>query len=214
MGEQNMGKVWQTAGVARREFAEMIEGLDESQLEAETWCTGWTPKHVLGHLTWLAGAPLPAFFLEIIVNKFDFDAASMSAAKKAVQQQSVEEMVKSLKERATAPAKVPTFPEGLTVTDVAVHTLDVRWALGLDGELDKTVLEDSLRFLTSDAKAQKVLGAPNLDGLVFEATDTGFAAGSGKRVSGTGGAIITAIMGRPTLEKLEGDGVAELRSRL
>ncbi len=209
-----MGKVWETAGVARTEFAEMIETLDEGQLAADTWCAGWTPKHVLAHLVGFVDVPLPKFFFNIARNKFDFDAASVAAAEKAVQERTVDDMVKSLKAKATQSSKLPSFPEGLTVADVAVHTQDVRRGLGLEGQLDDGVLAGALTFLTTDPKAQKIFEIPNLDGLSFEATDTGFTSGSGQQISGAGDAIITALMGRPTLDELEGEGVAELRNRL
>ena len=209
-----MGKEWEVAGTARRDFAELIESLDDKQLEAETWCEGWTPKHVLAHLVGFVDVSLPKFFFNIARNKFNFDAASVAAANKAVDERTVDEMVASLKAKSTQASKLPSFPEGLTVADVAVHTQDVRCALGLDGELSAEVLTGALTFMTTDPKAQKIFEIPSLDGLSFEATDTGYTSGSGKAVAGSGAAIITALMGRPTLDELSGDGVADLRSRL
>ena len=209
-----MAKTWSTASTARHDFADMIESLTEEQLAAETLCAGWTPKHVLAHLVGFVDDPLPKFFLNIAKHKFDFDSASVTAAAKALDSRSVEELIAVLREKSSKPAILPMVPEGLSVADTAVHTQDVRRAVGAEGELDQEVLVGALEFLTTDSKAQKIFEIPKLDGLAFTATDVDYSAGSGAKIEGAGEAIILGLMGRPTLDELAGDGVAKLRSLL
>ncbi len=209
-----MAKTWHIAGKARNDFADMIESLTEEQLNSPTLCDKWTPKHILAHLVVFVNDPLPTFFLNIAKHKFNFDAASVAAAQKTLDAHSVEELVSILRTKSTKPAIIPTFPEGLSVADTAVHTQDVRRSVNAEGKLDEEVLQTALTFLTTNSKAQKIFEIPKLDSLAFEATDSNYTSGDGALISGEGEAIILALMGRPTLDELTGEGVAKLRELL
>ncbi|MGI9597043.1 MAG: maleylpyruvate isomerase family mycothiol-dependent enzyme [Acidimicrobiales bacterium] len=200
-----MAKVWELAGKARTDFADMVAGLSDEQMQAETLCTNWTPHHVLGHLTGFVDVGLPAFFFNIAKNGFNFDKASMAAATKMTQR-SREDLLTTLRAKATKSSTVPTFPEELTVADVAVHTQDVRRPLGLEGQLDDAVLRSALAFV-AEHKMSKLLTGRDPQAVKIVATDLDLTIGDGPVIEGAGEAILLAMVNRPTHDELTGDGV-------
>lgn len=205
-----MATGWDRAGRARRTFADVIEGLEEEQLDAATPCGTWTPRHILGHLTSFVDIGLGPFLLNMARHRFDYDAAADTMARKMAERP-VDELVATLRANAEKRAWLPMFPEEMTVTDVVVHTQDVRRGVGLGGAPDEDLLRTALEFLTTSRLASS-LGGPSLDGVTLTATDLDWSSGSGPPVEGTAEAILLASTGRAVLDELQGDGVERLRS--
>jgi len=146
---------WEFAAKARIDFADMIEAVDESQMDEASLCAEWTASGVLCHLTSSVETGLFGFFGTMVRTGFNFDKVTILIANKQ-QDRPVADVIESLRTNATKSAVLPMFPEGMTVTDVAIHTQDVRRPLGLDGALDPAVLLAALNFITG-AKMAKIL---------------------------------------------------------
>ncbi len=203
---------WEIARKARTDFADMIDSLSEEQLGQGTLCGEWDAKGVLSHLVMFTELGAFGFFTTIAKHRFNFDKAWIAAAAER-HKRPVQDLVATLREKAAASAPLPGFPEALTVTDVAIHTQDVRRPLGLPGGLDDQVLRTALDFLATHKQAKQLVDPPSLDGLKLNATDIDWHHGDGAEVSGTGEAIMMALAHRPVLDELTGDGVAEFASR-
>ena len=121
-------------------------------------------------------------------------------------------IVQSLRANASKTAPIKSFSEGLTVTDVAVHTQDIRRPLGLDGALDPDVVRTALDFCTTHKQGKMHVPTKDIAGLRLEATDIDWSWGSGADVRGTGEAILMAINRRNVSSELEGSGVSQLPS--
>ena len=78
-GEFTMA-VWEMAGRGRRDFADMIEGLSDEQLDQQSMCDAWTARGVLCHLTAFVETGFPSFMGGLVKNRFDFDKASLAMA--------------------------------------------------------------------------------------------------------------------------------------
>lgn len=205
-----MATGWTTAGQARREFADLIESLTAEQLDAETPCGHWTPRHILGHVASFVDIGLGTFFMNMARHRFDYDAAADTMAKRMAKRP-VDELLSVLRENAEKKAWLPIFPEMLTVTDAVVHTQDVRRGIGSDDRPSDELLISVLDFLVNDRQARN-LGGPKLDGLALSATDLDWSAGSGAAVEGPAEALMMGMAGRAVLDELSGDGVERLRT--
>lgn len=198
---------WDLAAKARNDFADLIDSLSPEQLEQQSLCDQWTAQGVLAHLTAFVETGGLALFGNIFKAGFNFDKASVAMAEKRIGRPT-SELTASLRKNATKSAPLPTFPEELTVSDVAIHTQDVRRPLGLDGALDETVLRTALDFLTSHKHATTLVNRPPLDGVRLQATDLDWSFGDGDEVGGTAEALMMGLANRPVLDELAGGGVA------
>lgn len=52
---------WSTVAGLRNDYAAMVEGLSDDQLDQETMCATWTPRVITGHLVSFVDAGLPSF---------------------------------------------------------------------------------------------------------------------------------------------------------
>lgn len=198
---------WELAAKARQDFADMIDELSAEQLEEQSLCTEWTVKEVVAHLTSFVETGGFGLLGGMIKARFDFEKVSAAMVDKR-SDRSVADLTASLRRQATKSAPLPTFPEGLTVSDVAIHTQDVRRPLGLSGELDEEVLRTTLDFLTAHKHATTLVDRRPIEGVRLEATDLGWSFGDGPEIGGTGEAIMMGLANRPVLDDLDGPGLA------
>ncbi|MGK0274850.1 MAG: hypothetical protein ACI9N0_001231 [Ilumatobacter sp.] len=209
----SMTDAWTQAAQARRDFADMIDGLSPEQINAPTLCEGWTAHHVAAHLVTFVDVPLPKFIFNVAKAKGNFDVAANKMAQR-IADRPVTDLVATLRAKANKKAALPMFPGELTMVDTMVHTQDVRRALDLSGDLPTDAVRASLEFLTTSKRAVVLLEHKGLlDGLRLESTDSDWSYGEGQLVSGTNEALLLGILRRPVFEELNGDGVATLRQR-
>ncbi len=198
---------WDLASKARHDFADMLEACSPEQAGEQTLCAAWTAHGVLAHVTSFVETSGPGLFGNILKAGFNFDKAALGMVAKRADR-SVSDLAASLRANGAKSAPLPGFPEELTVSDVAIHTQDVRRPLGLDGELDETVLRTALDFLTANKKAKILVDGRPLDGVRLRATDMDWSFGDGAEITGTGEALMMAIANRPALEDLSGEGLS------
>ena len=199
-----MSGEWELASQARNDFADMVDQLDESQWAVETLCAGWTPHHVLAHLVWHTEVTIPSLFASMARSRFDFKKAAGRAASELAKRPR-DELLTELRSRADKKTSIPGAPASGSVTDTAIHTQDVRRALGLSGELRSETVRSSLDFVTTNRWGKSVM--ESIDGLRLTATDIGWSYGSGPSVEGPGEALLMSLAGRPALSELGGDGI-------
>jgi uncharacterized protein (TIGR03083 family) len=198
---------WELASKARHDFADMMDGCSAEQLGQSTFCAKWNAHEVLAHLTGFVETSGPGLFGNLLKAGFNFDKASVAMVNKR-SGRSVADLGASLRAKGAKTAPLPGFPEELTVSDVAIHTQDVRRPLGLDGELDPVVLRTALDFLTANKKARILVEGRPLDGVRLQATDMDWSFGEGAEITGSGDALMMGIANRPVLDDLSGEGLA------
>ena len=138
-----MGDTWQLAAKVRRDFADVIEGLDEAQLDGPTLSGDWTARHILGHLVFIAEMKIPSFFFAMAKAGFNYDKMADIQARK-IAERPLDDLLSSLRTNAAKSAPMPGFAEGVTVADVAVHTQDIRRPNNIPGTFDDDVLTAAL----------------------------------------------------------------------
>lgn len=204
-----MTENWDNAAAARRDLADLLEGLTEEQLNASSLCAGWSVRDVAGHAVSFLEMSLPTMMFSMAKAGFNTDKAWNANAKK-YGAQPVAEIVGKLREHAAKPSAMKSFPAGLTTTDIAIHTQDIRRSLGMDETPSDAIVTEALTFCVSHPKGKMMVPKADISGLRLEATDLDWSWGEGKLVRGTGEAILMGINRRDTRSVLTGDGVSSL----
>lgn len=197
----------------RRSLADLLSGLTSEQHRAQSLCSEWTVREVVGHLLVPLEVSTPRFMLAILACRGSFDRAHVRLARQQAQRP-FNEMLEILRRKAdnrfTPPGAGPEAP----LTDLLVHGLDIRWPLPLVRSIPAERLQKSLTFLTTRT-AIGLLPKGALEGLRIEASDIDWVHGDGLQVRGDAEALLLAMTGRTVaLDHLEGAGVATLRQRV
>ncbi len=206
-----MDSDWNLVAKARTDFADVLDGLNDQQLAATTLCAGWTPLEIAGHLVSFVEMSLPTMMMSMAKAGFNPDKAWIANATK-YSEMGAPAISRSLRANAAKTAPIKSFPAGVSVVDVAVHTQDVRRPLGLEGELDTDVVRAGLDFCTTAKQGKIHVDPKDIAGLRLEATDMDWSWGQGAEVRGTAEAILMAINRRDVSADLEGEGVSKLPS--
>jgi uncharacterized protein (TIGR03083 family) len=197
---------------ARRELADYLETLDDDAWNAQSLCDKWKVRDVVGHVTLPLTTPVRKIALKMATSGFNFDKANDRLSRERGSTLSREQLIQDLRDNAEHPFKPPGMGHEAPLTDITVHTSDIRRPLGAQPQLPERRAELVLDFL---AKAPKgFVAKKRVAGLRFEASDIDWSHGDGPVVRGPAEALIMVLNGRAAaLDDLEGDGVAILRSR-
>jgi len=202
--------------VERRSAADFLDELSDEQCSTASLCTGWQVRHVAAHLTMPLVLSTPKLIGGMLKNRGDFNRFADQYAKKTAAATPVAELAATVRANAEHRFTPPGMGAHAPLTDIVVHTLDMRVPLGVPGSgPGAEAVNEVLGFLMTSKATKGFLPKDRLPGLSFESTDTGWSGGSGSVVRGPASALALAITGRAAgLDSLEGDGVAELRKRL
>lgn len=156
---------------------------------------------------------MPTFLLTMLACRGDFDRANVRLTRKQARRP-FDEIVEVLRRRAASRFTPPGSGAEAPLTDLLVHGLDIRWALGLARKLPEERVRTSLTFLTSRS-ARGLVPRGLVNGLHFQADDIDWAHGHGPTVSGRVRALLLVLTGRSAaLGALAGDRLPTLRARL
>ncbi len=205
--------IWEMVFDQRRQLADILDTLDETQWNTPSLCSAWTVRDVVGHLVSFSELGTPKAMLRMLLNGFNFDNMNAKLAKDFGQRSSGELMGlmrKHTESRWTPPGLGPASP----LTDVVLHTADICRPLGIQGQLDADKARAALDFLVSSK--DKVVAKPAcFAGLHLAPHNINWSWGEGPKVNGTASDIMVAIAGRhDALEHLTGEGADQLRARI
>jgi uncharacterized protein (TIGR03083 family) len=168
---------------------------------------------VVGHLVAAVAAAASSALTLLVRSGFDIHEANARLATRMATRPA-RELAATLRAHAENTFRAPIVGHPEQLTDLQVHSQDIRRPLGPPHELRRDRLRVSLDFLVG-GRAVGFAPKHRPAGLRFEATDLDWAWGSGPLVSGTAEAVMAALTGRRVvLTDLDGDGVAELRGRI
>lgn len=196
----------------RRRVADLLDGLDDAQWATPSLCDGWTVRDVAAHLT--AGWSYPKLgFGRLMLRHRGFDGANAVAARELATR-STAEIVTDLRDNADNPFSPPIVGLVAQLADVITHGQDIARPLGLDHDVDPSVVRPALDLSVS-RKAGLVSPTKHRDGVRFMTDDQAWSWGSGADVTGSSTTILLALLGRSAaVDALDGPGAATLRDRL
>ena len=210
-----MSDVFGLIAAERRTTADFLDGLDEAQWETPSLCTAWTVREVAAHLVMPFQMSKLTLLGKMVTYRGNFDRLSEDFARTTARQPTGW-LASTLRDNAGHRFTPPTLGPEAPLTDVVVHTLDMRVPVGAGSDgMQPAAFDTVLAFLMTPKATRGFVPKGRTAGLSFTSADTGWAAGDGPAVRGPAASLALAITGRRVgLEALEGDGVAELRRRL
>jgi uncharacterized protein (TIGR03083 family) len=195
----------------RRNIADLIDSLDDSQLATESLCTGWDVKTVGAHLvSLLAGGTRTVMRLGLTGNS----ARAIDQLARRGAQLPAAEIAASLRQFADHTYwRPPPRAPGL-LAEVLCHSGDIRIPLGLPYEPDPQLIVIALNFLTGPVPIGLV-PLRRLRGIRWHATDVDRTWGKGPEIRGRAADLLMAAVGRSvTLDALDGPALPLLRQRI
>jgi uncharacterized protein (TIGR03083 family) len=201
---------WPVIIAHRRAVADLLSTLTELEWETPSLCAGWRVRDVAAHLAMIPNPPSPgAMLVETVRARGSFHRLNHDIAVRYAQRPPAD-LVGELRRYADS-HRLPVVTNYRNVLfDILVHSQDIAIPLGR---------ELPLPVDAAAAGATRVwrMGWPfwarrRLRGLQLSATDTGWSAGRGERVTGTIAALLLLLTGRTgtALPRLTGPGTARL----
>jgi uncharacterized protein (TIGR03083 family) len=189
----------------RLALADALDGLTAKQWQGPTMCAGWTPGHVLAHLTMPFRISEPDFMAGLQASGGDFTSFSDGIADRdsAIPQA---ELIAVLRDNADTPWSPPGGGlTGALIHDV-VHGLDITWPLSVEYPIGDRALTAALDAMTGPG-TETPFGL-SLAGIGLAATDLDWAHGTGAPLRGRGRDLVMLLSDRRVpLEVFEGDGI-------
>ncbi|OBK75437.1 maleylpyruvate isomerase family mycothiol-dependent enzyme [Mycobacterium sp. 1164985.4] len=199
----------------RRDIADLIDSLDDSQLATESLCTGWDVKTVAAHLVVpLEGGVRGVFRTIILTWRRRNPARALDEMARLRAQSPATEIAASLRNLAEHQYWRP--PPKITgrLVEILCHSGDIRIPLGLPFEPDPESTMVALKMLTGPFP-YGFMPLRRLRGLSWQATDIDRRWGRGPAIRGRTADLLMAAVGRTaTLDALNGPGLPLLRQRI
>lgn len=205
-------RVFAVVAEGRRSIATLVDDLDADQLSAPSLCAGWSVKTVAAHVVSDFADGFWGFLASGLRHGGIHRGIDALARRRA--QAPAEEIAETLRRRAESRTVPPVTGPMSSLTDVLVHTADMRLPLGLPYHAEPRDVARVLDFLTGPTQLG-FFPRRRLKDIALLDEDTGQGWGDGEPISGPGWAVMLAVCGRGVaFDQLRGPGVATLRSRL
>jgi uncharacterized protein (TIGR03083 family) len=202
----NGGAVIELISRERRALADALDGLTAGQWNGATLCEGWTPRHVLAHLTMPFRISGQDFMAGLQQAGGDFTAYSDAIAERD-SQLPYADLVAVLRDNADNPWSPPGGGLVGALSHDLIHGLDITWPLSIEYPIPTTALTAVLDMMVSPG-TRTVFGVP-VEGLWLQATDLDWTSGEGGALlAGRGSDLLLMLAGRRLpLQHFRGDGV-------
>lgn len=205
--------IWATIADERASILETFETLSPAQWDTPSLCGEWNLRQVLGHLVIAADPPRGRFLAALAKGGGSFDRANDALARSEAERPTAE-LIARYRERLDKRSTPPGFGPEAPLTDILLHSLDVRIPLGRssDGPADRYV--PALDLLLS-RRGERIFVPKGRPVLRWVATDHSWANGTGDEVQGTMEDLALAASGRgPRIDAISGPGQRALATWL
>jgi len=205
-------ETWQSMDEERSALADDLATFDDSQWDAQSLCSEWKVRHVVGHLVAGADVKIAPFLVGMIKSGMSFDRCMSReglTAGAAPPDELLGQFRKTIGTRKTPPG---AKPENMLV-DLVCHSVDIRRPTGLNRSVPEPTLlkvADTVKRVGFPLKTKS-----RIAGLRLSATDSDWSVGDGPSVEGPLSSLILVMAGRKApLEDLSGEGMQTLRARM
>jgi len=212
--ENGGGRVdtWQAVDEERSALADDLATLEDSQWNAQSLCSEWKVRHVVGHLVGGADVKTGRFLGGMLKSGMSFNrfiAREGLARGAAPPDELLGHFRRTIGTRRTPPGARPE----IMLTDLVCHSGDIRRPTGMTRNVPEGTLltvADTVKRIGFPLQAKK-----RIAGLRMSATDSDWSVGDGPSVEGPLASLILVIAGRKApLEDLAGEGTQALQARL
>lgn len=213
LSRQERENVFRAAADGRRSIAALIAELDPAQVATPSLCAGWDVKTVAAHLISDLADGFWGFLVSAARHGGDIHRGIDALARQRARA-SAADIADTLHREADRQVSPPVAGPLSGLTDVLVHSADIRIPLGLAYRPDPGHVARTLDFLTGPTQLG-FFPRRRLRGLALHDLDTGRCWGDGEVIRGPGAAVLLAVCGRTVrIDDLTGPGVPVLQSRL
>jgi uncharacterized protein (TIGR03083 family) len=190
----------------RRALADALDGLTAKQWNGPTLCEGWTPRHVLAHLTMPFRISEQEFMAGLQQAGGDFTAYSDAIADRD-SRLAPADLVAVLRDNADNPWSPPGGGLIGALSHDLIHGLDITWPLSIDYPIPSDALTSVLDMVVRPGSTT-LFGVP-IDGINLMATDVDWASGDGRALLGRGRDLLLLLAGRRVpQERFHGEAAA------
>ena len=197
----------------RREMADLIDGLNETELATPSLCTGWDVKTVAAHvMSNLTDGPAAITRLGF---RYGNPARAADELARRRARLPVAEIAGNLRRLAGHRYwSMPPHADRGPLADVLVHTGDMRIPLGMPFEPDPQVAAEALERLAQSTPTF-LIPISRLRSIRLRASDIDRTWRKGQEIRGPVAALLMAAGGRTALlDALDGPGLPILRQRI
>ena len=202
--------VWPTVHAERKALAADLDGIDDAGWDTTTLCADWTVRDVVAHMTATSKLSGAQFFPKLLASGFSLkrmQAKDIAAERGSSPADTLARFKAQVESTGRPPGPIDTI-----LGEVIVHSADIRRPLGIAHQYPTEAVAEVADFYRGSNLL--IGGKKRIAGLMLQATDTDWSAGTGPVVSGPILSLLLAVTGRrAALDDLSGEGVATLRSR-
>lgn len=201
--------LWPWTIDARQSLLGTLEELDDQQWDAASLCIGWTVREVLAHLVLGARPPARRYLAAVVKARGNFDKANHALAVTDARKPPAKliDDYHNVVEHRFSP---PGWPKAAPLSDILIHSLDVRLTLGLPSDQQPERYEPVMDLLFS--RAGRSFTRAKRPSVKWVATDHPWTHGAGSAVEGAIADLAFAAAGRDArIDQLSGEGVDSLR---
>jgi uncharacterized protein (TIGR03083 family) len=204
--------LWVATIGARRSLLETFEQLDDDQWRVQSLSEGWAVREVLAHLILAARPPARRYTSAVIRARGSFDKANHALAV-ADARRPVHELLSDYRGVLEHRFSPPGWPPAAPLSDVLLHSLDVRVPLGLPTDQAASDYVSVMDLLFS--RVGRSFTRRDRPSLHWVATDDDWSHGDGHEVRGALADLALTAAGRSArIECLSGNGVQAIRNWL
>ena len=204
--------VWPITTGARRSLLATFEQLDDDQWSVPSLCGSWTVRDVLAHLVLAVRPPTKRYVVALARARGNFDRANCELAV-ADARKPVAELLSDYRSVIDHRFSPPGWPRAAPLSDILIHTLDVRIPLGLETRQPAEHYEPAMELLFG--RAGGAFTRSGRPAVRWTATDHEWSHGDGPIVRGTMADLTLTVAGRGArMDRLDGEGVPSVTTWL
>ncbi|MDQ1402481.1 MAG: hypothetical protein QOG03_797 [Actinomycetota bacterium] len=195
------------------DFSAYLHTLEPTEWDEPSLCEGWRVRDVVGHILYGNEMRLSTLPLRLARYRLSSDRSGRVYSIRRAEGRDPSELVAAFDARDPWGGTGRIFPPRLNLVDRLVHHQDIRRALGHRRAIPERRV---VAALDGTPGLGFVFGARRrAKGLALRPTDVEWQWGSGPEVTGSGEAILMALLGRQAaLPELGGEGAATFADRV
>ncbi len=147
---------WGMIATERRRLADELEQLTPEQWAIQSQCEAWDVRGVAAHIVSPFGMGFGAFVGSMITSGFNINKMSLKNTAKVTDRMTNEQIVAAIRDGADNrwQPPVPGIGVEIPLSEIVVHSQDIRRVLGMDNPIPQETIDEALR-LTKNDKARE-----------------------------------------------------------